>query len=116
MVNTFALQPGVNLRSNTIFDNTSLSLGVYLSIFVLIRFADASPERASGSEMDEQRKQQMAYQYLCHLEEAKVYVHKLRKLKFLQLRLCTLHLSDISVRVVFMRGTPISMLYIYICN
>ena len=61
-----------NLRSNTIFDNKSLSLGVYLSIFVLIHFADASPERASGSEMDEQRKQQMAYQYLCHLEEAKV--------------------------------------------
>lgn len=53
------------------FDEFSVSLGVYLSIFVLIRFAD-SPERASGSEMDEQRKQQMAYQYLCHLEEAKV--------------------------------------------
>ncbi|KAJ7389582.1 hypothetical protein OS493_030266 [Desmophyllum pertusum] len=35
---------------------------------------DASPERASGSEMDEQRKQQMAYQYLCHLEEAKVWM------------------------------------------
>lgn len=72
MVNTFALQPGVNLRSNMFFDDFSSSLGVYLSIFVLIRFADASPERASGSEMDEQRKQQMAYQYLCHLEEAKV--------------------------------------------
>ena len=43
-------------------------------LFVLIRFADACPERASGSEMDEQRKQQMAYQYLCHLEEAKVCV------------------------------------------
>ena len=41
---------------------------------MLNRFIDASPERASGSEMDEQRKQQMAYQYLCHLEEAKVYV------------------------------------------
>lgn len=74
MVNTFALQTGVNLRSNMIFNDKSLSLGVYLSIFVLNRFADASPERASGSEMDEQRKQQMAYQYLCHLEEAKVYV------------------------------------------
>lgn len=35
---------------------------------------DACPERASGSEMDEQRKQQMAYQYLCHLEEAKVWM------------------------------------------
>ena len=68
MVNTFALQPGV--KRSSIY--RSLSLGVYLSIFVLIHFADASPERASGSEMDEQRKQQMAYQYLCHLEEAKV--------------------------------------------
>lgn len=35
---------------------------------------DAGPERASASEMDEQRKQQMAYQYLCHLEEAKVWM------------------------------------------
>lgn len=33
------------------------------------------PERASGNEMDEQRKQQMAYQYLCHLEEAKTWVY-----------------------------------------
>ena len=40
--------------------------------FALFPFEDACPERASGSEMDEQRKQQMAYQYLCHLEEAKV--------------------------------------------
>ena len=30
------------------------------------------PNRVSGSEMDEQRKQQMAYEYLCHLEETKV--------------------------------------------
>lgn len=29
-------------------------------------------ERASGTEMDEQRKQNLAYQYLCHLEEMKV--------------------------------------------
>lgn len=36
------------------------------------------PERASGNEMDEQRKQQMAYQYLCHLEEAKTWVYTLR--------------------------------------
>lgn len=72
MVNTFAPNLELILRSNTIFDNKSLSLGVYLSISLLIHFADASPERASGSEMDEQRKQQMAYQYLCHLEEAKV--------------------------------------------
>lgn len=42
--------------------------------YMLKRFTDAGPERASGSEMDEQRKQQMAYQYLCHLEEAKVCV------------------------------------------
>lgn len=35
---------------------------------------EVSPERASGSEMDEQRKQQMAYQYLCHLEEAKLWM------------------------------------------
>ncbi|XP_022784321.1 ras GTPase-activating-like protein IQGAP1 [Stylophora pistillata] len=35
---------------------------------------ETSPERASGSEMDEQRKQQMAYQYLCHLEEAKLWM------------------------------------------
>lgn len=57
-----------------------LLLGSLFFIFfvcVLNRFADASPERASGSEMDEQRKQQMAYQYLCHLEEAKVYVEVL---------------------------------------
>ncbi|XP_048583306.1 ras GTPase-activating-like protein IQGAP1 isoform X2 [Nematostella vectensis] len=33
-----------------------------------------SPERASGSEMDEQRKQNIAYQYLCHLEEARVWM------------------------------------------
>lgn len=46
----------------------------YFHFFVLNRFAEVSPERASGSEMDEQRKQQMAYQYLCHLEEAKLYV------------------------------------------
>ncbi|EDO31619.1 predicted protein, partial [Nematostella vectensis] len=31
-------------------------------------------ERASGSEMDEQRKQNIAYQYLCHLEEARVWM------------------------------------------
>ncbi|XP_031561536.1 ras GTPase-activating-like protein IQGAP1 isoform X2 [Actinia tenebrosa] len=31
-------------------------------------------ERASGTEMDEQRKQNLAYQYLCHLEEAKVWM------------------------------------------
>lgn len=50
---------------------------IFLCVCVLNRFADTSPERASGSEMDEQRKQQMAYQYLCHLEEAKVYVEVL---------------------------------------
>ena len=51
---------------------------------MLIRFADAGPERASGSEMDEQRKQQMAYQYLCHLEEAKVCVEANVPSEFLQ--------------------------------
>ena len=67
-----AFYPGVNLWSNSIA--RLCKLGSLFFTFVLNRFADASPERASGSEMDEQRKQQMAYQYLCHLEEAKVYV------------------------------------------
>ena len=49
-----------------------LLLSLVFTILVLFRFLDACPERASGSEMDEQRKQQMAYQYLCHLEEAKM--------------------------------------------
>ncbi|KAK3731414.1 hypothetical protein QZH41_003596 [Actinostola sp. cb2023] len=35
---------------------------------------DSGLERASGTEMDEQRKQNLAYQYLCHLEEAKVWM------------------------------------------
>lgn len=29
-------------------------------------------ERLSAEEMDEKRKQNMAYEYLCHLEEAKM--------------------------------------------
>lgn len=28
----------------------------------------------TADEMDEQRKQNVAYEYLCHLEEAKVFV------------------------------------------
>ncbi|XP_020902144.1 ras GTPase-activating-like protein IQGAP1 isoform X2 [Exaiptasia diaphana] len=36
--------------------------------------SDSGLERASGTEMDEQRKQNLAYQYLCHLEEAKVWM------------------------------------------
>lgn len=39
---------------------------------VLSCLVDQAPGRASGSEMDEQRKRQMAYEYLCHLEETKV--------------------------------------------
>lgn len=73
MVNTFA-----HFIQELIYDQILIArrckLGSLFFTFVLNRFADASPERASGSEMDEQRKQQMAYQYLCHLEEAKVYV------------------------------------------
>lgn len=30
--------------------------------------------RLSADEMDERRKENVAYEYLCHLEEAKVYV------------------------------------------
>ena len=43
------------------------------SIFLSV-FPDESedmPHRASGAEMDEQRTKNIAYQYLCHLEEAK---------------------------------------------
>ncbi|XP_077989473.1 ras GTPase-activating-like protein IQGAP1 isoform X2 [Glandiceps talaboti] len=32
------------------------------------------PHRASGMEMDEIRRQNVAYEYLCHLEEAKVWI------------------------------------------
>ena len=59
----------------------------FVCVCVLNRFADTSPERASGSEMDEQRKQQMAYQYLCHLEEAKVYVEVLSWTRTARLKL-----------------------------
>lgn len=31
--------------------------------------------RVSAEEMDEKRQQQIAYEYLCHLEEAKKYIH-----------------------------------------
>lgn len=34
-------------------------------------FAALEDERLSAEEMDEKRKQNMAYEYLCHLEEAK---------------------------------------------
>ena len=46
---------------------------MYLIYFASV-YLEYGPERVSGMEMDEQRKQHMAYEYLCHLEEAKVYV------------------------------------------
>lgn len=65
---------------------------------MLTHFADASPERASGSEMDEQRKQQMAYQYLCHLEEAKVYVEAVElKLKFNSVYSLTFNITTLAL-------------------
>ena len=33
---------------------------------------DAEEMRQSGEEMDERRREQIAYEYLCHLEEAKL--------------------------------------------
>lgn len=45
-------------------------------IISLFFWGESGLERASGTEMDEQRKQNLAYQYLCHLEEAKVWVGK----------------------------------------
>lgn len=35
---------------------------------------DATDGHITADEMDEKRKQSMAYEYLCHLEEAKKYV------------------------------------------
>lgn len=46
--------------------------GVHVFINLSLHTGDSGLERASGTEMDEQRKQNLAYQYLCHLEEAKV--------------------------------------------
>lgn len=37
-------------------------------------FAGMENERASAAEMDEKRQQNIAYEYLCHLEEAKVWI------------------------------------------
>lgn len=44
----------------------------HVFINLLVCSEESGLERASGTEMDEQRKQNLAYQYLCHLEEAKV--------------------------------------------
>ena len=60
------------VHSNCDQDDGQFVLEFRFTFFALFSFEDAGPERASASEMDEQRKQQMAYQYLCHLEEAKV--------------------------------------------
>jgi hypothetical protein len=37
----------------------------------------AEGRHMTADEMDEQRKQNVAYEYLCHLEEAKVFVFHL---------------------------------------
>ncbi|KAL5004093.1 hypothetical protein ScPMuIL_017549 [Solemya velum] len=37
-------------------------------------YGTLSDERLSAEEMDEKRKQNLAYEYLCHLEEAKVWI------------------------------------------
>ena len=42
---------------------------------------DATDGHMTADEMDEKRKQNMAYEYLCHLEEAKKWV-KYSKLPF----------------------------------
>ena len=44
---------------------------MYLMATIFVRVSGGK-ERVSGSEMDAQRAQQMAYEYLCHLEEARV--------------------------------------------
>lgn len=48
------------------FDMISLGLDLYL--------AGDGRAHMTADEMDEQRKQNVAYEYLCHLEEAKVFV------------------------------------------
>lgn len=44
------------------------SLFVHSSLFVT---AIVDDERLSAEQMDERRRQNIAYEYLCHLEEAK---------------------------------------------
>lgn len=44
-----------------------------MDLLFLIFIVGPENERASAEEMDEKRLQNVAYQYLCHLEEAKVY-------------------------------------------
>lgn len=42
---------------------------IIISVFFLPAIQD--DERLSAEEMDERRRQNIAYEYLCHLEEAK---------------------------------------------
>jgi len=38
----------------------------------MLRFSEVHDPRLSADEMDIRRKENIAYEYLCHLEEAKV--------------------------------------------
>lgn len=51
-----------------------LSIVTFIAVFFPPFWAAAvldGVERLTAEEMDEQRQQNMAYEYLCHLEEAK---------------------------------------------
>uniref|UniRef100_A0AAV2LR76 Uncharacterized protein n=1 Tax=Knipowitschia caucasica TaxID=637954 RepID=A0AAV2LR76_KNICA len=63
-------------------------------------------ERLTAEEMDEQRQQNMAYEYLCHLEEAKRSVSRTLQEVVLQYSYCSptvvLHYSCSSPTVVLL--------------
>uniref|UniRef100_A0A672LM38 Ras GTPase-activating-like protein IQGAP1 n=1 Tax=Sinocyclocheilus grahami TaxID=75366 RepID=A0A672LM38_SINGR len=46
----------------------------YSPLYSFINFSIVDDERLSAEEMDERRRQNIAYEYLCHLEEAKQWI------------------------------------------
>lgn len=56
----------------TIFSIKFLNIAIFDELLRILFLSALGDERLTADEMDAQRKRNIAYEYLCHLEEAKV--------------------------------------------